>query len=74
MSSGDRPMSGMSRRRRKTAVRWARYFNHYAHIPYSVVGGWGALRALNTALRDEAFRHVRRQQKHHYGRGYSNDQ
>lgn len=58
-------------RRAHRCRRWARYVNHYAHIPDVVIGGWGAVRAMNYGrLRGEYYR-VRRQQKHPFMKGYA---
>lgn len=38
----------------------ARYVNRYAHIPYVIIGGWGAVRAMHGT----AYGRVRAQQKH----------
>lgn len=59
----------MSRRRKtRQSVRWARYFNHYGHIPGVLVGGKAAWRVVWTSrYRSREFVHVRRQAKHRFG-------
>lgn len=47
----------------------ARYVNRYAHIPYVIIGGWGAVRAMHGT----AYRRVRAQQKHSHLHGYKRD-
>lgn len=60
----------MNRRRQvRRTVRWARYVNHYGHIPSVIVGGWGAGRAIWDGLSGTKWRHVRRQAKHRFGEG-----
>lgn len=62
----------MSRHRQnRRAVRWARYFNHYGHIPEVFLGGWSANRVIWSSMRQRryAFLYVRRQAKHRFGEG-----
>lgn len=61
----------MSRRQNRRAVRWARHFNRYAHIPGVLVGGNAAFRVMWGSWRPGPFRSVRRQTKHRYGEGRS---
>lgn len=55
--------------RRRKAVRWARYFNHYGHIPNVYLGGWAAHRVISSAMLHSqySFIYVRRQAKHRFG-------
>lgn len=54
--------------KRQKVIRWARYFNHYGHIPDVLIGGSSANRAVITAwARGYGFLHVRRQAKHRFG-------
>jgi len=55
-------MSRAARRRR--AIRWARYANHYAFNLGNVVGGWALLDAMNDDRL--SWRYVRRQAKRKY--------
>lgn len=48
-------------RRLRRSRRWARYFNHYGHKMSVVIGGWGAVRAMN--VRGQHWHHIRRQGK-----------
>jgi hypothetical protein len=54
-------------RKRRQAIRWARYFNHYSHNPDVLVGGSGASRVIWRGLlghrTSRPFVHVRRQVK-----------
>lgn len=53
----------MSRnRKRRRAIRWARYLNRYTHINEVNVVTWGTIRAM--ALPGDHWMHVRRQAKH----------
>lgn len=54
----------------KRCRAWARYINHYGHIPSVVIGGWGAARAMDYGRRRGHYYHVRRQQKHAFMTGY----
>ncbi len=57
----------MSRRRARMTIRWARYFNHYHHIPYVAVGGTAAYRVVwNAGLGWGPFRAIRRQAKQRF--------
>ncbi len=59
----------MSRRQKvRKAVRWARYFNRYGHIPDVLVAS-GYSRYLRTV---EPWGYVRRQAKHRFMHGYAN--
>lgn len=50
----------MSKARKLRRTRaWARYFNHYSHIPDARVGGWGPIKFMNLPGRTWSF--VRRQ-------------
>ena len=49
----------------RRSIRWARYFNHYGHKLDVVVGGRGAVRAMN--VRGKHWMYVRRQAKHRFG-------
>lgn len=57
----------MSRRQVRKAIRWARYFNRFGHIPFVLVGS-GRSRYLRTV---EPWGYVRRQAKHRFGHGYA---
>jgi hypothetical protein len=54
-------------RQQRRAIRWARYVNHYGHIPSVIVGGWAADRAIWDGLSYGRWRQVRRQAKHRFG-------
>lgn len=54
-------------RKRKKAIRWARYFNRYAHSMCITVGGWSCVRAMNVP--GKHWMYVRRQQKHRFDAG-----
>lgn len=56
-----------ARRKLRKTVRWARYVNHYWHIPGATVGGWAAYRVICEGLEGRRWRHVRRQAKHRFG-------
>lgn len=56
----------VSRKFRRT-VRWARYVNHYGHIPSVIVGGWAAGRVIWDGVSGRRWRHIRRQAKHRFG-------
>lgn len=58
----------MSRRRRlrRRSIRWARYFNHYGHIPDVLVGS-GYSRYLRMT---RPWGYIREQQKLPYSYGY----
>jgi hypothetical protein len=45
--------------------------NHYGHIPYVGIGGWGAVRAMNYGRTRGEYYRVRGQQKRSYGQGYA---
>lgn len=48
--------------RRRRAIRWARYFNHYSAIDGVSAGSWSAVRAMSAAP-GRTWREVRRQAK-----------
>lgn len=52
------------------SIRWARYANHYAHIPEVFIGGLGAWRGMNFGPSQGAYFRIRRQQSHPYRKGY----
>lgn len=65
-------MSRAAKRRR--IIRWARYFNHYDHVPDVAIGGTAAVRIIWRGLfgaKQDYFLHVRRQAKHRSGEGRS---
>jgi hypothetical protein len=47
----------------------ARYVNRYGHIPYVIIGGWAAVRAMG----GRPYGRVRAQQKHPHLHGYKRD-
>lgn len=53
----------------REALRWARYINHYGHIPQAKVGGQTAFDAISWALSHggSGYRIVRDQAKHRFG-------
>lgn len=62
----------MNARKLRRTRRWARYINHYAHIPNVIIGGDGAVLAMCAyGLRNATYYCVRRQQKHRFAKGYS---
>lgn len=62
----------MNQRKLRRTRRWARYVNHYAHIPEVIIGGEGAVLAIRAyGLRTSTYFRVRQQQKHRFTEGYS---
>lgn len=57
-------------RQEKACRKWARYVNHYAHIPDVTIGGGGAVHAMNYGRRRGRYYCIRRQQKHAFMTGY----
>lgn len=55
---------------RGRCVKWARYVNRYGHIPEVIIGGWGAVRAMNYGPPRSTYYRVRYQQKHPFMKGY----
>jgi len=53
--------------KQRRARRWARYVNHYGHIPMVTIGGWGAISAMNYGRIRGEYYHVRRQAKRRFG-------
>ncbi len=48
-------------------VRWARYLNRYAHIPFVIIGGHSAIGAIMPNLtRRGPYRYIRRQAKQRF--------
>lgn len=57
-------------RKLRRSRQWARYVNHYGHIPSVSVSGWGAGRAIWNGVSGVRWRHVRHQQKRRFADGY----
>ncbi len=57
-------------RKRRSTARWARYFNHYGHIPMVVIGGWAAVRAMNHSKVHGQWARIRHQRKLPFHHGY----
>lgn len=55
-------------RKRRRAIRWARYFNHYGHMLDVVLGGNGAVNAM-CSRSSRCWSFVRRQAKHRFSEG-----
>ncbi len=55
---------------RRSAARWARYVNHYGHIPGVGIGGWAAVRVMSRERFWGTYFRIRRQQPHGFGHGY----
>ena len=56
-------------RKLRRARRWARYVNHYGHIPGVIIGGWAATRLMN--IPGPWWPIIRRQDRIAWGRGYA---
>jgi hypothetical protein len=58
-------------RKLRRSVRWARYFNHYAHLSDVIIGGGPAHRLVVAGVLGHRsslpFLYVRRQAKHRFG-------
>lgn len=53
-------------RKRRRTIRWARYFNHYGHMPSVLLGGDGAVNAM-TFVSGRHWSYIRHQAKHRFG-------
>ena len=60
------PMLPSDRSTPTRVIRWARYFNHYAHRPNIYAGGGAAFKAVWGWGTSEAWRRVRNQQKRRF--------